>query len=134
MSPPGVTAGPWFRVDAGATSTALRPAGPGSGIATAGGADTVPPVTTDKRHSQGTARPSRRRPRLITGGFWNQSAPFYRALVALRAQVAVERGVKYLLVDASDDSSPSLQRLGMHQVATTTPWSGPPATDPGHPT
>jgi len=45
----------------------------------------------------------------------------YRALVARRAQVAVERGVKYLLVDASDDSSPILQRLGMHQVATTTP-------------
>lgn len=46
----------------------------------------------------------------------------YRALVARRAQVAVERGVKYLLVDASNDSSPILQRLGMHQVATTTPW------------
>ena len=46
----------------------------------------------------------------------------YRALVARRAQVAVERGVKYLLVDASDDGSPILQRLGMHQVATATPW------------
>src|ERR1039458_10667140 len=57
----------------------------------------------------------------------------YRALVARRAQVAVERGVKYLLVDASDDGSPILQRLGMHQVATTTPGSGPPAADPRRP-
>ena len=46
----------------------------------------------------------------------------YRALVARRAQIAVERGTKYLVVDASDDSRPILQRLGLKKVTTTTPW------------
>lgn len=51
----------------------------------------------------------------------------YRALVAVRAELAVTRGVKYLQVDASDDSSPILQRLGLHAVTTTTPyvWTPP---------
>ncbi|MDH6574954.1 GNAT family N-acetyltransferase [Kitasatospora sp. MAP5-34] len=53
----------------------------------------------------------------------------YRALVARRAQLAAERGYKYLHVDASDDSSPILQRLGLRAVTTTTPyvWSPPAA-------
>jgi hypothetical protein len=46
----------------------------------------------------------------------------YRALVAARARLAVERGVKYLQVDASDDSNPILRRLGLHPVTTTTPY------------
>jgi hypothetical protein len=46
----------------------------------------------------------------------------YRALVAHRARLAVERGIRYLWVDASDDSSPILQRLGLRAVTTTTPW------------
>jgi hypothetical protein len=46
----------------------------------------------------------------------------YRALVAQRARIAVERGVDYLMVDASDDSRPILERLGLHAVTTTTPW------------
>ncbi|GAA4252149.1 GNAT family N-acetyltransferase [Dactylosporangium darangshiense] len=46
----------------------------------------------------------------------------YRALVARRARIAVERGIRYLWVDASDDSSPILQRLGLRAVTTTTPW------------
>ena len=46
----------------------------------------------------------------------------YRAIVARRAQLAAERGVKYLQVDASEDSRPILQRLGMHAVTTTTPY------------
>jgi len=46
----------------------------------------------------------------------------YRALVAHRARIAVERGVRYLWVDASDDSSPILQRLGLRAITTTTPW------------
>ncbi|NMO56884.1 GNAT family N-acetyltransferase [Actinoplanes sp. TBRC 11911] len=46
----------------------------------------------------------------------------YRALVARRAQTATARGIKYLLVDASTDSAPILQRLGLHAVSTTTPW------------
>jgi GNAT superfamily N-acetyltransferase len=46
----------------------------------------------------------------------------YKALVAARAARAVELGYKYLQVDASDDSSPILQRLGFLPVTTTTPY------------
>jgi hypothetical protein len=46
----------------------------------------------------------------------------YRALVARRARIAVERGIEYLMVDASDDSRPVLERLGLRAVTTTTPW------------
>lgn len=51
----------------------------------------------------------------------------YRALVAVRAGLAAERGYRYLQVDASDDSRPILERLGFHPVTTTTPyvWSPP---------
>jgi GNAT superfamily N-acetyltransferase len=54
----------------------------------------------------------------------------YRALVARRAQLAVARGVKYLQVDASDNSRPILERLGFVAVTTTTPyvWTPPAAT------
>ncbi|GAA4980936.1 GNAT family N-acetyltransferase [Actinopolymorpha pittospori] len=55
----------------------------------------------------------------------------YRALVARRAHLALERGIRYLRVDASPDSAPILRRLGLLAVATTTPyvWS-PPARRP----
>jgi GNAT superfamily N-acetyltransferase len=46
----------------------------------------------------------------------------YRALVARRAQLAMARGVRYLQVDASEDSRPILQRLGFVAVTTTTPY------------
>lgn len=46
----------------------------------------------------------------------------YKALVAVRAARAVELGYRYLQVDASDDSSPILQRLGFVAVTTTTPY------------
>jgi GNAT superfamily N-acetyltransferase len=51
----------------------------------------------------------------------------YRALVAARAQRAAARGIKYLQVDASDDSAPILRRLGFHAVTTTTAyvWTPP---------
>jgi GNAT superfamily N-acetyltransferase len=51
----------------------------------------------------------------------------YRSLVAARARVAVERGRRYLQVDASDDSRPILERLGFIVVGTTTPyvWTPP---------
>jgi GNAT superfamily N-acetyltransferase len=51
----------------------------------------------------------------------------YRALVARRAQYAIEAGNRYLQVDASADSAPILQRLGFVAVATTTPylWTPP---------
>lgn len=63
------------------------------------------------------------------GAFWGGSTlaawrrrGVYRALVAQRARIAVERGVRYLMVDASDDSRPVLERLGLHAISTTTPW------------
>ncbi|MEU6244339.1 GNAT family N-acetyltransferase [Streptomyces sp. NPDC047024] len=46
----------------------------------------------------------------------------YRAMVAHRAQLAVARDVPYLYVDASADSAPILNRLGLHAVTTTTPY------------
>lgn len=46
----------------------------------------------------------------------------YKALVAVRAARALELGYRYLQVDASDDSSPILQRLGFLPVTTTTPY------------
>ncbi|WP_433532842.1 GNAT family N-acetyltransferase [Micromonospora sp. CA-263727] len=52
----------------------------------------------------------------------------YRTLVARRAQIATDRGITYLLVDASTDSRPILQRLGLHPVTTTTPWVWSPTT------
>jgi GNAT superfamily N-acetyltransferase len=46
----------------------------------------------------------------------------YRALVAVRAQRAVARGARYVMVDASDDSAPILRRLGFRAVTTTTAY------------
>jgi GNAT superfamily N-acetyltransferase len=51
----------------------------------------------------------------------------YRATVAYRANLAAERGFRFLEVDASGDSRPILERLGFTAVTTTTPyvWSPP---------
>ncbi|HWM39788.1 MAG TPA: GNAT family N-acetyltransferase [Streptomyces sp.] len=51
----------------------------------------------------------------------------YRSLVAARAGIAAERGVRYLHVDATGDSLPILRRLGFRAVTTTTPyvWTPP---------
>ena len=51
----------------------------------------------------------------------------YRATVTSRANLAQQRGKRYLETDASDDSNPILQRLGFVPVTTTTPyiWSPP---------
>jgi hypothetical protein len=46
----------------------------------------------------------------------------YRASVGYRARVALAKGARYVRVDASPRSRPILQRLGLHQVATTTPF------------
>ena len=53
----------------------------------------------------------------------------YRSVIAHRANLATARAIRYLQVDASDDSRPILERLGFVTVTTTTPyiWS-PPAT------
>jgi hypothetical protein len=36
--------------------------------------------------------------------------------------MAAERGFRYLQVDASPDSRPILERLGLRQLTTTTPF------------
>ena len=46
----------------------------------------------------------------------------YRATVAYRARLAAKRGFKYLQVDASEDSRPILERLGLLTVSSTTPY------------
>jgi GNAT superfamily N-acetyltransferase len=46
----------------------------------------------------------------------------YTALVAVRLQAALERGVRYLAVDASPMSAPILQRYGFRQITTCTPF------------
>lgn len=46
----------------------------------------------------------------------------YRLLVAHRARVARERGIRYVQVDASDDSRPILERLGFQVLGVTVPW------------
>jgi GNAT superfamily N-acetyltransferase len=54
----------------------------------------------------------------------------YRATVTHRANIAAERGFRYLEVDASDDSRPILERLGFRAVTTTTPYVWSPPGDP----
>jgi len=46
----------------------------------------------------------------------------FRALVACRARLAVERGFTYLQVDASSESRPILRRMGFVELTTTTPY------------
>ncbi len=46
----------------------------------------------------------------------------YRLLVAHRARIAAERGIRYLNVDASEDSRPILERLGFAVLGTTVPY------------
>ncbi|MFF0341803.1 GNAT family N-acetyltransferase [Kribbella sp. NPDC004875] len=46
----------------------------------------------------------------------------YRAQVAYRRNLAVERGYKYLQVDASPDSRGILARLGLRPVSVTVPY------------
>ncbi|MFC5218588.1 GNAT family N-acetyltransferase [Streptomyces coerulescens] len=46
----------------------------------------------------------------------------YRALVAHRARAAVNRGYRYLQVDAMSTSRPILERLGFEPLTTTTPY------------
>ena len=51
----------------------------------------------------------------------------YRAVVTCRANLAAERGFRYLQVDASSGSRPILERMGFIAVTTTTPfiWTPP---------
>jgi ribosomal protein S18 acetylase RimI-like enzyme len=50
----------------------------------------------------------------------------YRALVAYRARLAVARGHEIIQVDCTEDSRPILERLGMHAVTTSTPYTWSP--------
>lgn len=68
-------------------------------------------------------------PGTTVAGLWGGStlAPYrgrgiYRALVARRAQLAIDQGFRHLQVDASDDSRPILERLGLSVVGGTTPY------------
>ncbi|MBP2330283.1 GNAT superfamily N-acetyltransferase [Kibdelosporangium banguiense] len=63
------------------------------------------------------------------GGLWGGSTlaewrgrGIYRALVRRRAQLAAEMGLRYLQVDASEDSRPILERLGFTAVTKTRPY------------
>lgn len=58
-----------------------------------------------------------------TAPMWRRRG-LYRALVARRAEQARARGLRFLQVDASPDSRPILERLGLHVVSTTTPYAG----------
>lgn len=46
----------------------------------------------------------------------------FRALVGHRAQLAQDRGFRYLQVDALPASRPILERMGFHPLVETTPW------------
>lgn len=50
----------------------------------------------------------------------------YKTLVSRRADEAAERGFRFLQVDASPDSRPILERLGLRTLTTTTPWTWTP--------
>ena len=49
--------------------------------------------------------------------------------MAHRARLALDAGYRFLRVDASPHSRPILERAGLHQVSTTTPYVLDPATD-----
>ena len=55
----------------------------------------------------------------------------YRATVTHRANLAVDRGFRFLEVDASADSRPILARLGFVPVTTTTPYVWSPSAAAG---
>lgn len=52
---------------------------------------------------------------------WRHQGVF-RALVARRAALAVNRGFRYLQVDAMSSSRPILARMGFVELLTTTPY------------
>lgn len=56
----------------------------------------------------------------------------YSAILVHRARIAKARGYEYLRVDASDDSRPILQKLGLHAVTTTTPYTFTPQGETKH--
>jgi hypothetical protein len=92
---------------------------------------TVPVVAYD-----GAAPVAASRLELVEGsdfaGLWGDSTlashrgrGLFRAMVALRAQIARERGFRYLQADALETSRPLFARLGFAELATTTPYIWP---------
>ncbi|MGV8911624.1 MAG: GNAT family N-acetyltransferase [Rhodoglobus sp.] len=59
-----------------------------------------------------------------------QGKGIYGAIGAARAVLAQERGVPYLQVDASAESSPILKRRGFIELTTTTPYLWTPSAQP----
>ena len=53
----------------------------------------------------------------------------YKATVARRAELARERGYRWLYVDALPTSRPILERLGFVKLTTTRPYVIPRAAD-----
>jgi hypothetical protein len=47
----------------------------------------------------------------------------YRAMVAYRARLAIERGYRYLRTDALPTSRPILEKLGFVRVTATVPYT-----------
>lgn len=60
-----------------------------------------------------------------------QGKGIYGALAAARAQRAQQRGVRFLQVDASPESSPILQRRGFVEITSTTPYIWSPSAPLG---
>jgi GNAT superfamily N-acetyltransferase len=56
---------------------------------------------------------------------------YYRATVAKRAEIARDRGYRFLYVDALPTSRPILERLGFVAITTTTPFTDPRASSSG---
>ncbi|WP_424185884.1 GNAT family N-acetyltransferase [Actinokineospora sp. G85] len=54
-----------------------------------------------------------------------RSRGIYRALVAHRAALALDRGIRWLHVDAMPPSRPILTRMGFQKITSTTPYTLP---------
>jgi GNAT superfamily N-acetyltransferase len=55
---------------------------------------------------------------------------YYRALIGYHAQLAADRGYRYLTVDALPTSRPILERVRFSWAATTTPYTWSPSCPP----
>ncbi|MFE2284907.1 GNAT family N-acetyltransferase [Streptomyces sp. NPDC059443] len=91
--------------------------------------DTIEAVVAMAGDTPVSAARMEMRPGTSFAGLWGggtvpewRGRGIYRLLVAHRARVAAERGIRYLQVDASEDSRPILERLGFEVLGVTVPW------------
>ncbi|WP_371619810.1 GNAT family N-acetyltransferase [Streptomyces sp. NBC_00454] len=91
--------------------------------------DTIEAVVAMAGDTPVSAARMEMRPGTSFAGLWGggtlpqwRGRGIYRLLVAHRARVAAERGIRYLQVDASEDSRPILERLGFQVLGVTVPW------------